>query len=71
MKCFDYYIDNNKDRESYQEADGVIKYISEIDERCYLLMIEDKVPFLINFEKKVDETQAEEIMSGIEFELRQ
>ena len=70
-EVYDYYIDHNKDRESYQEDDGVIKFISENKERCYLLMIENKAPFFISFEEKVDEAGAEEIMSGIEFELRQ
>ena len=68
---YDLYIEQNKDNETYQETDGVIKFVSSIEELNYMFMLDDKVPILISFEKGVDEARAEEIMAGIKLTVRE
>ena len=59
-----------KDKESFHEVDGVMKFIDSINELNYVFMLEDKVPISISFEEGVDEARADEIMSLIELTAR-
>ncbi len=66
-EVYDKYIEDNKDRESFREDDGIMKYTSSIGESVCIYMIEDKVPFMMTFEKSVDGDKADNIIGCLEF----
>ena len=65
-EVYDKYYADNKDRDSFTEEYGICKYTSIIDEICLLYKIGGTVPFMISFDKSVDEAKAEEIINHLE-----
>lgn len=66
-EVYDQYIADNKDSDSFREDDGIMKYTSSIGEPVCIYMIEDKVPFMMSFEKDVDGEKADHIVGCLEF----
>ena len=66
---YEQNIKDYQESESYMETDGVVQFITGLEERNYQFMVEDKVPFSISFEKSVDEATADEIVEGITMSL--
>lgn len=67
-EVYDKYLTDNKDSDNFREDDGFYKYTSDIGEACCLWKIGDKVPFMMSFEKSVDEDRADEIVGCLEFD---
>lgn len=65
---YNKYISDNKDSDSFREDDGFVKYKASIGEWACLYKIGDKIPFMITFEKSVDEDKADEIIKCIELD---
>lgn len=65
---YNKYIADNKDNESFREDDGFVKYKASIGEWACLYKIGDKIPFMITFEKSVDEDKADDIIKCLEFD---
>ena len=66
-EVYEKYLADNKGSDTFREDDGFSKYTSSIGEFCCLYKIGDKIPFMISFEKSVDESKADEIIKCLEF----
>ena len=68
-ETYTQYIADNQGSKSYLEVDGMIKYLSEKEDRIYLYKIGDKVPFMITVTEGIDESKADELASRFEMSL--
>jgi len=66
-EVYEKYLAEYKDSDSFREDDGIYRFTSDIGEACALYKIEDKVPFMMSFEKSVDGDRGDEIIGCLEF----